>query len=113
MTSASPGDFPSLKMASLNYLMTSLKQQDGHQVLQSTGTPKMMDLLSSVINTKNLRRIVSDPQQFNSLETFKKNLLQRMRTNFVAYLGNQELSNDWTAGYEQAILDMKYKMDQM
>lgn len=36
-----------------------------------------------------------------------------MRTNFVAYLGNQELSNDWTAGYEQAILDMKYKMDQM
>jgi hypothetical protein len=38
---------------------------------------------------------------------------KEMRTNFVSYLGNQELSNDWTAGYEQAILDLKYKMDQM
>jgi hypothetical protein len=113
MTSASPGDFPSLKMVSLNYLMTSLKQQDGNLAPQSIGTLKMMDLLSSVISTKNLRKIVSDAHQFDSLENFKKTLLQRMRTNFVAYLGNQELSNDWTAGYEQAILDLKYKMDQM
>lgn len=36
-----------------------------------------------------------------------------MKTNLIAYLSNSEMSEDWIAGYGQAILDLKYKLDQI
>jgi hypothetical protein len=109
MTRAKPGAFPSLKMASLNFLMTLLKQQDGKQEPPFTGILKTTTPSSSVMITENLKEISLD---FQKLSQFQTELSHRMTLNKLAYMGNPELNKSWIEGYNQAINDMKQYIDQ-
>jgi hypothetical protein len=111
MTSAKHGAFPSLKMASLNFLMTLLKQQDGKQELPSTGIPRMMAPLSSVIATENPLEIGLDTQNSRHWKILKKEIVQRLSLNAIAYTGNSELNEEWLKGYRQAIKDIQRQLD--
>ena len=86
--------------ALLNSLRTCYKLLAGLKEHTFIFTHKAMDQLSSVTVTS--RRMKKE--EFQSLE---KELIRKMSLNRIAYIGNSDLNEDWTDGYNQAIQDVE------
>ena len=94
------GGFQSLTTASLNSLRTCYKLLAGLKEHTFIFTHKAMDQLSSVT-------VTAQPVQRIDFQELKKEVIHKLSLNRIAYIGNSDLSDDWTDGYNQAIQDLE------
>ena len=87
-------------MAPLNFLKICYKQLVGQKEPLFTFIPKKMDqLLSMTASENHLKK--------TKFQELKKETLHKLSLNRIAYIGNAELTEDWTDGYKQAIQDLE------